>query len=277
MTSTDDLSEFPAVKDLLQIWGNEGGDMMIDQNAGEDDLEPIDINTLNGSCSDMYSTAQSVDESLDDRSCGNLSQKRRRVSSNGSMCSSTYQASISTSASSVRVRSSEFIEDFDVVLGDPHTPTLGTSLYRQVRQQYAKKNITAKELEVIKSTLHDKLHERMTLDVPAPTFWYSVKNKAKVKEGSQHRYLKTHIKKGAFGTLDFYFWSILELASNFSNRFLLSSSGIATDKAIIADVRNAPKRSRTRKKTHFSLQGTLAQVVEQAKEKCEEWVGTSDE
>lgn len=269
----DNLSEFPGVKDLLQLWSNDNGDMMMMDgmrspivrrqdrvdtayDEEEDDYTPIPIEL----CS---VDAESVDESCDNRS--RASQKRRRVSgATGTISSQTgsniYRDALTVTASSnkgsamlYQNRNSEFIDECDVILGDPHTPTIGTNVYRQIRQVYAKRKIKQSDLAIIREQLTQKLKEMMnSTPTPTPTFWYSIKNKSKLKEGSPHRYLKSHIKKGAFG--------------------------IATDQAVIEDVRNAPKRSRVRKKDStplFGLEGSLSHVVSQAKTKCEEWVGAN--
>jgi hypothetical protein len=103
MTSTgDDLSEFPGVKDLLQLWSNDPR-MMMEDTSG-DDFTPLSIDAYHPS----LETTESMDDSCD---VSRASQKRRRVSATSAQ-SSMYHATVSSAASSYRSRSREFIEDY---------------------------------------------------------------------------------------------------------------------------------------------------------------------
>jgi hypothetical protein len=136
------------------------------------------------------------------------------------------------------------ISEYDVVLGDTHTPTFATEVYRQVRQEYAKRRIKPHELAQLKHKVQQQILLAKTTEandsghnlpysvhhnnIPeGPTFWYSVKAAArlhgKIQPGSSHRYLPHRADKGPYA--------------------------IATDQAIVDDVRNAPRKSRTRKLT----------------------------
>jgi len=140
------------------------------------------------------------------------------------------------------------IPDYDVVLGHSHTPTMGTRVWRDVRRSHAKRSIADKTLSELKAELRQNLEASIEKRLPRnPLFWYSATNTKKLDPDSKER----RVLKGGSGCL----------------------FGIATDKAIKQDVKNAPKKDRSRSTNAFNLEGTPEQVSTQAKAELEAWVG----
>jgi len=143
---------------------------------------------------------------------------------------------------------SKSIPDYDVVLGHSHTPTMGTRVWRDVRRTHAKRFISDKTLSELKAELRQNLEAFIENDLPRnPLFWFSSINTEKLDPGSKER----RVLKGGSGCM----------------------FGIATDKAIKQDVKNAPKKDRSRNTNAFHLEGTPEQVLSQAKSELEDWVG----
>ena len=107
-----------------------------------------------------------------------LPEKRRRVSPSLGLralsISTRSTASDSSSQGSETENNAMMIPDYDVVLGYTHTPTLGTKLWRLVRQQYAKTFVSDQQLEQLKKELNQRLEASMdNTSLPrAPIFWY---------------------------------------------------------------------------------------------------------
>lgn len=138
------------------------------------------------------------------------------------------------------------IPDYDIILGEPKAYTLGTRVYRRVRQEYARKRLKPSQL----CDFRQKVFAAMCRQAPecrvAPTYWYRSTAPTKIDRGSS---VVGHHPESSRS----YSW--------------------ATDQALADDIRNCTKR----KRAQFVLGKDLPfeELVSQALSLCDSWVASS--
>ena len=186
-------------------------------------------------CEDPEMWAWFIDTSASTTGDGSATsfEKRRRVASPLKGCREVHSSEVK-------------IGPYDVIIGDTHQPTLGTTIYRIVRGRYAKRKLSEEELRHMLNDLQQALEEDAKRSLPSAVLYISTSKQGKFDTSRPVAYRTDRPDKGPYG--------------------------VATAKTILEDVKSAPKGSR--RKTTFHFRGNLSDVLEAAHIQASEWAGT---